>query len=61
LGAGIDPGMALNVDHFYLVFWTRFEPTTFRIDPAVVLKEKKFFLIVFLNSIFYKEMFVRNF
>ncbi len=30
LGAGIDPGMALNVDHFNLVFCTRFEPTTFR-------------------------------
>ncbi len=28
LGAGIDPGMALNVDLFHLVFWTRFEPTT---------------------------------
>jgi hypothetical protein len=26
LGAGIDPGMALNVDHFHLVFWPRFEP-----------------------------------
>ncbi len=23
LGAGIDPGMALNVDHFHLVFWIR--------------------------------------
>jgi hypothetical protein len=31
LGAGIDPGMALNVDHFHLVFWRRFEPTTFRL------------------------------
>jgi hypothetical protein len=30
LGAGIDPGMALYVDHFHLVFWTRFEPTAFR-------------------------------
>jgi hypothetical protein len=30
LGAGIDPGMALIVDHFHLVFWPRFEPTTFR-------------------------------
>jgi hypothetical protein len=28
LGAGIDPGMALNVDHFHLVFLKRFEPTT---------------------------------
>jgi hypothetical protein len=27
--AGIDPGMVLNVDHFHLVFWTRFKPTTF--------------------------------
>ncbi len=23
LGAGIDPGMALNVDHFHLVYWIR--------------------------------------
>jgi hypothetical protein len=30
LGARINPGMALNVDHFHLVFWMRFEPTTFR-------------------------------
>jgi hypothetical protein len=30
LGAGIDTGMALIVDHFHLVFWPRFEPTTFR-------------------------------
>ncbi len=28
LGAGIDPGMAFNADHFHLVFWPRFEPTT---------------------------------
>jgi hypothetical protein len=30
LGAGIDPGMALNVDHFRLIFWMRFKPTTFK-------------------------------
>jgi hypothetical protein len=28
LGTGFDLGMAINVDHFHLVFWTRFEPTT---------------------------------